>query len=241
MYITHDFYIGFRDVDFKNNLKLKGMLSYLEDSGGIHGNVAKYGLLDIPRTHLSWVLLNWKVKFIKRPQYADTVTVRTWSCGMDKIHAIRDFEVTNQNGDQVAIASSKWVLIDTEKMKISRLNDAVMNAYTIENEKIFDDDFDKLQEPKNGYSKEIEVILTSDMMDVNGHVHNINYMDFASQILPVEVMENTEWLEILYKKEIRFDSKKVKVKYAFEEGYHYAVIKSEDEEVLHCIIRIKSF
>ncbi|MBR3003346.1 MAG: hypothetical protein IKF38_07345, partial [Clostridia bacterium] len=60
MFVEHDFFIGLRDIDFQNNLKIKSMFSFLEDIGGIHSNIAGYGLLDIPVKHKSWILLNWK-------------------------------------------------------------------------------------------------------------------------------------------------------------------------------------
>ena len=78
MFVEHEFFIGLRDIDFQNNLKIKSMFSFLEDIGGIHSNIAGYGLLDIPEKHKSWILLNWKLKFIRRPHYAETLKIKTW-------------------------------------------------------------------------------------------------------------------------------------------------------------------
>ena len=40
-----------------------------------------------------------------------------------------------------------------------------------------------------------------------------------------------------YKKEIK-ETDKIKCKYAIEDGAHYAVIKSEDDKILHAIIKL---
>ena len=42
MYVEHKFFVGLRDIDFKNNLKIKSLLSFLEDVGGIHSNIVGY-------------------------------------------------------------------------------------------------------------------------------------------------------------------------------------------------------
>lgn len=236
MYIEQDFYVGFRDVDYNNNVKIKAILSYLEDAAGIHSNIAGYGLLDIEKNKKTWVLTNWKVEILKRPRYSENLKVKTWSNGTEKIYALRDFYIYNEKNEIVVKASSKWVLIDIEKMSIAKLTDEVMNAYTTEPDKVFNERIEKLKEPDK-YVDSVEVKITKDMMDVNGHVHNINYIDFITQIIPEKVMQEAKTIEVLYKKEIR-NVDKIKCFYEIENKSHIAVIKSEDEQTLHAIVKL---
>lgn len=237
MFIEHNFFVGLGDIDFNNNLKIKSLLGYLEDVGGIHSNVVGYGLLDIPVKKRSWVLLNWKVKILKRPRYAETLKVKTWAYGMDKIYALRDFEVHNEKGELVVIATSKWVCLDTEKKAIIRIDDEMKNAYTLENKKVFDGEIEKLKEPDGNYIQEEILQVTRDMIDVNHHVHNLNYIDFASHILPYEIMQSATNIEVMYKKEIK-ENDKIRCKYTIQNGEHFVVIKTEDDSVLHAIIKL---
>ena len=41
--------------------------------GGEHSNKVGYGALDIDKTGLSWILLDWKVQVIKRPIYSEEI------------------------------------------------------------------------------------------------------------------------------------------------------------------------
>jgi len=166
MYIEHNFFIGLRDIDFKNNLKIKSLLSFLEDIGGIHSNVAGYGLLDIPEKKRSWVLLNWKVHFFRRPHYSENIKIKTWSRGMDKLYAYRDFEVYDENDNKIIIASSKWVCFDTDKMSITKIDDKIKNSYTIENKKVFDEEIQKLAIPESSIDN-CEIKITKDLIYVN--------------------------------------------------------------------------
>ena len=237
MFVEHDFYVGFRDVDYNNNLKIKSALSYLEDIAGIHSNIAGFGLLDIPKNKKTWVLIDWQLEFIRRPKYSENLKVKTWSNGIDKISALRDFYMYDEEDKIVARATSKWALIDLETMNITKPNDVIMNLYTTENEKVFEGKIEKVKEPEN-YISSVDVKITKDMIDANGHVHNINYIDFATQSMPLEVMQEAKNINVHYKKEIR-DEEYVKAFYGKDEEYSYCVIKSEDEKNLHAIIRMK--
>lgn len=236
MYVEHNFFVGLRDIDFKNNLKIKSLLSFLEDVGGIHSNKVGYGLLDIPEKKKSWILLNWKVKIIKRPKYAENLRVVTWGRAMEKIYAFRDFEVFNESGERVVIATSKWVCIDTQKCSICKIDDTLKNAYTIEKKQVFENEISKLVAPEN-YIDSKDIKITKDMIDVNGHVHNLNYINFASQTLPYEIMQKAQNIEVMYKKEIKEDTI-IKSFYWVEENNHYVTIKSQDEKTIHAIIKI---
>ena len=236
MFVEHNFFVGLEDIDFNNNLKIKSLLGFLEDIGGIHSNIVGYGLLDIPAKKRSWILINWKVKIFKRPRYAENLKIVTWAYGMEKLYALRDFEIYNESGELVIIATSKWVCLNIEKQSIIKIEPELRDAYTIKNKKVFEGEIEKLKEPKE-YIDETPVQITRDMIDVNHHVHNINYIDFATHILPYEVMQQATNIEVMYKKEIK-ETDKIKCKYAIEDRAHYAVIKSEDDKILHAIIKL---
>ena len=95
MFIEHKCHIGLRDIGIGNKLKNKSLLGFLEDAGGIHSDIAGYGVNNIKETGLSWVILGWKIKIIKRPEYGEWLTIKTWSRKTNKFYAYRDYEVYN--------------------------------------------------------------------------------------------------------------------------------------------------
>jgi medium-chain acyl-[acyl-carrier-protein] hydrolase len=155
---------------------------------------------------------------------------------MDRIYAYRDFEIFNEKNELVIIATSKWVCIDTEKQAIIKVTGELKDAYTMEDRRVFETEIEKIKEPES-YIDSCEITITKDLIDINGHVHNLNYMDFANRILPEEVSENAMNVEIMYKKQIKA-GEKIKCFYAKEEDAHFVVIKSEDESVLHAIVKL---
>ncbi len=241
MFVEHEFYIGLSDINTEKELTNTCLLKYLEDVAGLHSEIAGYGVTDMNTTRKSWILLSWKVEIKKRPLINDTLSIKTWSRCIDKFYAFRDFEVRDQYNEIVCIATSKWVFIDIDKGKLVKISDEIAEKYKPEiNSKAFEEhDLEKLKEP-NSYLTEIEFKITRNLIDINKHLHNIYYLDIAKEALPEETGLSNELnsFEIMYKKEIKL-GEKVKAYYSKEDNYHYVTIKSEDESILHAIIRLK--
>lgn len=240
MIVENEYTVKLSEIGIGNKATNKAILSYLEDTGGIHSNKAGYGIYDIPKTHLSWVLLEWKLKVIRRPNYTEKVKVLTWSKDAVKFYTFRDFEVYDENGELIILASSKWVLLDVTKGKIVRIDPEIISKYEPElNRKAFEDEeFEKIKEPENEQF-EAEYTARRADIDINQHIHNLNYIEIANEVLPEDVYRNQHLdnVRITYKKEIKF-GETVKCKYAFEDGKHIVSIKSLDDKILHAIIEM---
>lgn len=241
MKIEYKCYIGLNNIDRNNNVNIKSFMTFLEDAGGIHSDLAGYGAYDIERTKLNWMIISWKIKFFKKPVYNEHIKVITWSKDIQRLYAYRDFEVYNDKEELIAIASSKWVLVNIETKSIVTPSEELVKAYTREDASVMDiKELGKLKEPEQ-YMSYVEITPTRAMIDVNNHVHNIQYLDFAYSALPDEVYySDFNEVQIMYKKEIKLGEKiKALYFYSEEEKAHIVSIKSEDESVLHSIIKLK--
>lgn len=241
MFIENEYTVKISEIGKDNKATTKTILSYLEDVGGIHSNIAGYGILDIPQTHLSWILLEWKLKIIRRPNYAEKIRVKTWSKATVKVYTYRDFEIYDEAGNIIGIASSKWVLLDVEKGKIVKIEKDVDDKYELESSKsVFEKEiFTKIKEPEMYQAEAMYTVRRADI-DVNNHMHNLNYIELANEVLPEEVYQNEQLdeIRISYKKEIKL-GETVKCKYSFENERHIIVVKNEEETFIHAIIEIK--
>ena len=240
MIVEQEYRVKLSEIGQDNKITNKAILSDFEDVGGIHSNIAGYGVLDIPTTHLTWLLLDWRLQVIRRPNYSEKIKVKTWSRHALKCYAFRDFEVCDEQGNIIAIAASKWVLVDTEKGKIVRVSDEILRRYNPEiDKKVFENEqFDKILEPES-FRREVKYTVKRADIDVNEHMHNLNYWDLANEALPEEVYSNNNFndIRISYKKEIKL-GETVKCKYTFENDKHIVTVKSEDDKIIHAIIQM---
>lgn len=237
--IEHNFEIGFRNVGKSNKLTNTALLGFLEDIAGMHSSQVGFGLNDIEKTGLTWILLNWKVKVFKRPLYGETILVKTWARDTAKFYTYRDFEVYDNNNNKIAIATTKWVLIDAKTMSLIKISDDVIAPYNLETKKVFLDEPEpnKLLEPKE-FSFTSNYTVQRRDIDINMHVHNVTYLDIAYEVLPSIVYENISFdsFEIMYKKESKL-GETLKCFYCKIDSSHYIVLKTFDEKNIHCIVK----
>ena len=205
MIYESNYKVGINQVGHSNLLTNFSLLSFLEDVGAMHSDLAGYGINDISRTHLSWVLLHWKVHTFIKVAYGAVLTIKTWSHYSSKFFCYRDFEVYDEQNNLVAIASSKWTLINIENKNLEKINDTILSSYQPENKSVFTDiEIQKLKEPENSILTYNYTIQRSNI-DINRHMHNLDYLSLAYEALPEDVYYSSEFnnIEIMYKKEAK--------------------------------------
>ena len=96
MIFKRDFFVGANDIDLNLNMTDKAILKYLEEIAGLHSDLAGYGLNDMEKTKVTWLVLGWKVEVTRRPKYAEEFTVNTWCKTQNKLYSKRDFEIDDK-------------------------------------------------------------------------------------------------------------------------------------------------
>lgn len=240
MIYKEKFKIGLKDVWKGKEVSNIAILEYLENIAAYHSDSVGYGIETSDKTHLSWILLDWKVKVIKRPEYGQVLDIHTWSRTITKCYAYRDFEVYDEKNNLCVIASSKWLLINNQTGKIEKVEQEMADKYESEIEKsVFQEkEIEKIKAPENYKSSIIYEVKRKDI-DVIGHMHNLYYLNIAYETLPEEVYNQRPFdeIRIMYKKEIKLGDTVI-CKYAYKDGKHIVVMQSEDEKILHAIIEL---
>jgi len=237
---TYEYKTRYTDVGSDNKLTLKALVATLQQAAISHSEEAGYGVSTINQTHLAWLLLDWKVQVFYYPNSTETLTVKTWPRVFDKLYSYRDFEVFDENNNLIAIASSKWFALNTETKKIIKLTPEITEAYgtpvlkcVFEN--CFQEKFKVPEDLKLNFNYEIQ----RRDIDTNGHVNNLNYIDFAIETLDENIYINNTFtnLEVIYKKEIKLHEK-INCYYSFENNKHIITIKSENNATVHSIVKL---
>ena len=239
MIFVENFKMGLSDIEKDNKIKNIAILKMLENIGSYHSDIAGYGTNDIPIKKLSWILLDWKLKVIKRPTYGENLEIRTWARVANKFFTYRDFEIYDENKNLCAIATSKWTLVNIKEGKMSKITEDVINSYKPEEKEVFEEEkLEKLQEPKEFISNITYTVKRKDI-DINKHMHNLYFLDLAYEALPEDVYNTKVFdnVRIMYKKEIKLGDTVI-CKYTKKENKHIVVIKSQDEKSLHSIIEL---
>lgn len=223
--------VGIEDVDKNNLISPKAVLRLFEDVACFQADTIGQGPIGIDEVGIVWALTNWQIKIVKRSAYGDVVTVRTWPKKFERASCIRDFEIVSDNNEIVAIGTSRWFIMDRVSRRPMRITEEYVKPYLPLSEKSSFDKIDKIKEPTFDeflYMK--EYVVSRRDIDANKHMHNINYLDVALEMIPEEVYEKNKFTNILieYKKEIMY-KENVECYYCEKNGENIVTMKTNDK------------
>lgn len=235
-----DFVVDYVDIDTHGIISDCGFFKHLQEIGCLHAEKLGYGLNTSLKTGLAWVLLDWKLQVFKRPGWRARLHVRTWPAKTEHACNFRDYEIFDESGEKLAIATSRWVLYDLHKKRIVKITPDVVERFAPCGISVFDTGIEKLQEPEGAVVSFEYRVLRRDI-DSNGHVNNLNYINFAKEALPDEVYNLAHFssIEVMYKKQCLVGSEIVGLYKEASKGEHVIAIKSKDLKDLHAIVRFK--
>lgn len=233
--------VGIRQIGLENKMSNYGILSFFEDVAGLHSDSVGYGIKDIQTKKVAWLLMDWHLDVFKRPECGELVYARTWTLEEEKTtyQVFREFDLRDCNGNILAKAISKWILFSLETNKITKISDEISKIYGPEKDIDFNQSIiKKLKEPTI-YNNIYEYKIRRSDIDINKHLHNLNYLNLAYEVLPNDIYLNNEFnhVNIMFKHQIKY-GETVKCFYTNEDGKHIISIKSLDEKILHSIIEL---
>lgn len=240
MKFEREYLIGIEDIGKDNKITNLGFLKYLEEIACSHSATCGFGANDIETKRKAWLLMDWKLKVYDRPIYEEKIRILTWArtISQNSFFSYRDFEV--YCGEElVAIATSRWVLFDFDKKRITKLSEDIYGPYNSENDYVFDtEEIEKSKEPLDKNMALLYEVRRSNI-DINKHMHNLDYLKLAYEVLPENIFfgEELKNVKIMYKHQILLNQK-IKCYYSNEKEKHIITVKSEDDKVLHSIIEL---
>ena len=224
--------MAYSDIGPDGLLSRKGILRILQEAASVASDDVGYGLKDIPRTGVHWILTAWRLQLKHRSAWRTLLRTETWPQTLDGFASNRSFLV--YDGDrQVAEASSRWILVSAETGRPVRIGDAERAAYRSQLDG--QDVFGGRPLPHNGSTPEgapvtFETVIGRRDIDTNLHVNNIHYLDYALEALPEEVFRDLpDTVDIVFRRQILLGTP-IQCLYArTEDGKHQVEIRSQQD------------
>ncbi len=236
---TIKYKVTFDDVDQNLNIKNISLMKYLVDAAGMHSESVGYGLTSMDKTNIVFLLLGWNVKILKRPKLLDEITVKTWAESLIHSLSIRNYEIYEKD-ELVALASTKWIMVNYKDHSIMPVTQDVLDAYTSVPRSVFDVPIPKLSLPTNITNSYKYTIKRRDI-DSNLHVNNLKYLELALEALSDDDYSRSKFSEICinYKNECKLGHDVVCNYEKISDDEHLIAIQSQDLSKIHAIIRLK--
>jgi medium-chain acyl-[acyl-carrier-protein] hydrolase len=224
-------------------LNLCSLFNYLQDIASDHAVRLGFGRDDLMRDNRFWVLSRMYAEINQWPVWEETISVKTWPNGTDKLFALRNYDVKHTDGRHIAAGISSWLILDRTTKKVQR-PDSVLSEY---NASLIKDaspirQAEKLEAASENFeSSPVFRVKVSDL-DVNRHTNNVNYLKWVSDLYDLEFATKFTPVsaEINYLAESVFNDEifiKTSVGKSGGTFYNHSILRTSDNKEL-CRIRI---
>lgn len=137
--------------------------------------------------HMVWVEVQGTFEFVRRPQWKETVNLRTNTGKASALQARRFVEMTDEAGTVIARADLLWVLIDIDSRRPIPLKRAGLEM--TEECPSITAPFPKAESAETAPAATADFTALRRDVDFNGHINNSAYLTWALDTLPAELTE----------------------------------------------------
>lgn len=184
-YLDLNFTVDSRAVDMFGQCRPSALLGYLQEAATLAGlELGVSGPLIYEKYHCQWLVTRMWVEMSKPLHWNESFAVRTWHRGATGASVYRDFDLT-QNGRPIGQGVSIWVMADADNRKLFRMKDLMEFQGTDGGELRKSVKLRRVALPESFDGRESRSMRYSET-DINGHINNIHYADFACDALHLE-------------------------------------------------------
>ena len=185
--------IDTRDADGRGHCRPSALLGHLQEAATLAAEGRGFGRdVLMERYGAFWMLARLWYRLDRPVRWGEELTIHTWHRGGKGASMYRDFDLYVQ-GEPVGEAVSVWVLVQRSDRKMLRLSQVPELEGTEGGERNKSIVLNKLRMPENMELNERRPMRYSDT-DINAHVNNTRYADFACDAIHAEGLEEGQFI-----------------------------------------------
>lgn len=210
------------DYDCHDHLLISAILDLCQDVAGKHADLLGVGFDDFISKDKIWMILRTQIEVIKYPPLYSNVLVTTWPHKPNRVDMDRDYLITSEDEKEVYVkVCQKWVSVSFSTRMLLRAKDIVFNLDFFKEERLFKEEFPKLQ--FDDENREYETVFTHSSfldLDHNGHINNIKYFNFIVNSINSLQGRKIKKMQIDYIHELSKDTP-IEIRYFIDEDTFY--------------------
>jgi acyl-ACP thioesterase len=176
-------------VDFKQRLTPVSLLCFLQESAWRHAQSRGFGWHDLALKQEFWILAKVHVFIRRMPEWRETIQLETWGKQPELLTAFRDFELFDANNSTLISATSSWHILDMKEHKPVSMESFLDKFPIVPNKHAIEQKPEKIRLPNLPALKGTSFRVTPSDIDMNQHVNNTRYVQWAMDCIPFEFQQ----------------------------------------------------
>jgi acyl-ACP thioesterase len=143
----------------------------------------------------AWILSRLSVFIEMRPRCGETLTVRSWPRGPEKLFCLRDYDILDESGKALVRGRSGWLVLDLETRRPQRIQGIVEKLPLNEGRDALASGPLGLGARENLVSTDRRRAAYSDI-DSYGHVNNVRYVQWIQDMTAPGLLDNAAQMRL---------------------------------------------
>ncbi|PRY14848.1 acyl-ACP thioesterase [Pontibacter ummariensis] len=189
------FTIRSSEIDFRGQATLPALVNYMHESAWDNTVTLGISMYDLLERDLTWVLQRLRVEMFRYPKHGEQIRVETWASARERVFMHRDFRIYGPDRELLGQATSVWLVMDMVKRQLVSLPDFITALEIMPTEEplpFAKGKLPALQEP----TVEEQILVRWHDIDLNRHVTNTRFLQWALDTTPLEVLEQKQLCEV---------------------------------------------
>ena len=183
---TKNFKNSFSNIGQFGDLKIVNIMNILQDIAVEYAIKLKISSRDLAGLNLFWVISRYQIEINGTAKLNEDLKVSVFRSAHKKLYDLRWFKIETASNKEVVKALGAWVIINKKTGSPCHLDKFMTKEMLCENTSDVKTFFHNLEIIKTIDHEHIYKIRTHDL-DLNQHVNNSSYVEWAVESLPEEI------------------------------------------------------
>lgn len=203
--IVREIQLGYRSVFQDGRISPSLLWEELEDTAELHCRMIGRDMFSLLREGEAWVLKGARSEMYRYPGYGETFRIESRISSVERYRGYREFRITTPSGELLGEISTLWIYMDLRERHLKAIPPAFHRGWGCSSAPGYPDAYVKERFLELEDYSIIDIPVRRRDIDSSAHVHNVRYLEWLSEAVPLEVFSESQIasFSILYKREMK--------------------------------------
>ncbi len=183
---TKNIQLPYSAIGASGLFRIDRLLTLFQDVASHHCQQLGISGFDMAKKQLKWVISRYQFQIHKNPKWLEPLEIKTWRLPWKNLYELRQASIVNLEGEELICALGIWVLVKANNSKPVRLSPHLPKELLTPADSC--PEFARNDHNLTDFHHESEFKIRVHDLDLNQHVNNTVYTQWAMEALPAKFL-----------------------------------------------------